>query len=85
MFKLVIVALAIAMASASMEANWVIFKTKHNKTYTGDDDVIRRYIWQSNLKKIEEHNELYAKGLKSYYLKENKYSDQVSYLCVQIP
>ncbi|XP_059163574.1 procathepsin L-like [Physella acuta] len=78
MYKLAIFALVIVMASASMEANWVIFKTKHNKTYTGNDDVIRRYIWQSNLKKIEDHNELYAKGLKSYYLKENKYSDQTS-------
>ncbi|XP_059163575.1 procathepsin L-like [Physella acuta] len=75
MLRVVILALAVCLASASMEANWVIFKAKHNKTYTGDDDVIRRYIWQSNLKTIEEHNELYAKGLKSYYLKENKYTD----------
>ncbi|XP_059163576.1 procathepsin L-like [Physella acuta] len=75
MLRVVILALAVCLASASMEANWVIFKAKHNKTYTGDDDVIRRYIWQLNLKTIEEHNELYAKGLKSYYLKENEYSD----------
>ncbi|XP_059155082.1 procathepsin L-like [Physella acuta] len=75
MLRLVVLALAVCMTSASMEANWVIFKAKYNKTYTGEDDLTRRYIWESNVKTIEAHNELYAKGLKSYYLKENKYSD----------
>ncbi|XP_059163590.1 procathepsin L-like [Physella acuta] len=84
MLRFLIFTLAIAMASASTEANWCVFKAKHNKTYTGDDDVIRWYIWQSNLKKIEEHNELYAKGLKSYYLKENKYTDMTSEEFVKI-
>ncbi|KAH9505069.1 hypothetical protein Btru_061634 [Bulinus truncatus] len=75
MFKLAVIALAIAVVSASTQANWLIFKAKHNKTYNGDEDVIRRYIWESNLKVIEEHNQRYAQGLETYYLGENKYAD----------
>ncbi|KAK0068475.1 cathepsin-L-like cysteine peptidase [Biomphalaria pfeifferi] len=75
MFKLTLFALALAVASASTTANWLIFKSKHNKTYSGDEDVIRRYIWESNLKVIVEHNERYAQGLETYYLGENKYAD----------
>ncbi|CAL1540039.1 unnamed protein product [Lymnaea stagnalis] len=75
MLQLAIFAFSLNLASASTEAEWVVFKARYNKTYTGDDDVIRRFIWQSNLRTIEEHNELYAKGLKSYYLGENKYAD----------
>ncbi|XP_005096721.1 cathepsin L1 isoform X2 [Aplysia californica] len=78
MIKLAIFALAVAVASAYTDANWLIFKAKHNKDYNGEEDIIRRFVWQSNLKKIEEHNELYAQGLKSYYLGENKYADMTS-------
>ncbi|XP_012936974.1 cathepsin L1 [Aplysia californica] len=78
MIKLAVFALAFAVASAHTDANWLIFKAKHNKSYSGEDDVIRRFVWQSNLKKIEEHNELYARGIKSYYLAENKYSDMTN-------
>ncbi|CAL1548189.1 unnamed protein product [Lymnaea stagnalis] len=75
MLKLAILALVVAVAAASTEANWVVFKSQHNKTYHGDEDVIRRFIWQSNLQKIEAHNERYAQGLETYYLGENKYAD----------
>ncbi|XP_035825172.1 cathepsin L1 [Aplysia californica] len=78
MIKLAIFALAVVVASAHTDANWLIFKSKYNKDYSGEEDIIRRFVWQSNLKKIEEHNELYAQGLKSYYLGENKYADMTN-------
>lgn len=78
MLRLVLVAVALTMATCSTEANWVIFKAKHNKTYSGQEEVRRRKIWEDNLLKIEQHNELYAKGLSSFYLGENKYSDMAS-------
>uniref|UniRef100_A0A2C9KCQ3 Uncharacterized protein n=1 Tax=Biomphalaria glabrata TaxID=6526 RepID=A0A2C9KCQ3_BIOGL len=77
MLRLVLVAVALTMATCSTEANWVIFKAKHNKTYSGQEEVRRRKIWEDNLLKIEQHNELYAKGLSSFYLGENKYSDML--------
>ncbi|XP_059156414.1 procathepsin L-like [Physella acuta] len=78
MLKLAIFALTVTVALASSEANWVVFKSKHNKTYSGAEDVVRRQIWLSNLATIEAHNELYAKGLSSFYLGENKYADMTS-------
>ncbi|BFZ16155.1 hypothetical protein BsWGS_19196 [Bradybaena similaris] len=75
MFKLAVFALALTLASASLEANWLVYKRTHNKTYTGDEDTVRRLIWQSNLQKIEQHNELYAQGLSSYYQGENQFTD----------
>ncbi|CAG5125782.1 unnamed protein product [Candidula unifasciata] len=75
MFKLAVFAVALTLASASLESNWLVYKKSHNKTYAGDEDSVRRLIWQSNLQKIEQHNELYAQGLSSYYMGENEFSD----------
>ncbi|BFZ16151.1 hypothetical protein BsWGS_19190 [Bradybaena similaris] len=66
MLNVAIFALALSLASASLEANWVVYKHRHNKTYLEDEDIVRRLIWQSNLQKIEQHNERYAQGLSSY-------------------
>ncbi|KAH9490666.1 hypothetical protein Btru_045118 [Bulinus truncatus] len=75
MFRLTLAALCIAVATCSSDANWAVFKAKHNKVYSGHEDVMRRKNWETNLMKIEQHNELYAKGLSGFYMGENKYSD----------
>jgi cathepsin L len=75
MFKLAVFAVVLALTSASLEANWLVYKRTHNKTYSADEDILRRLIWQTNLQKIEKHNELYAAGLSSYYLGENQFAD----------
>merc|ERR1712002_1015686 len=79
MMKLIVFALAIAVASATTDANWAVFKYKHGKTYSGDEDIARRWIWHSNPKTIEQHNQLFAQGLSSFYLKENEYADLTNY------
>jgi len=68
----------VAVASASTDANWLVYKSTHNKTYSGDEDVVRRLIWQTNLQKIEAHNELYAQGQSSFYLGENQFADMTN-------
>lgn len=78
MFKLAVFALAVTLASASLEANWLVYKRTHNKTYSEDEDVLRRLIWQANLQKIERHNELYAAGKSSFFLGQNQFADMVS-------
>ncbi|BFZ16149.1 hypothetical protein BsWGS_19188 [Bradybaena similaris] len=75
MFKLAILALALTLASASLEANWAVYKHTHKKIYSEDEDAARRLIWQTNLQKIEQHNELYAQGLSSFYQGENQFTD----------
>jgi cathepsin L len=75
MFKLALLALAMTLASASTQADWLVYKRTHNKVYTGDEDVIRRFIWKSNLQKIQAHNEKFAQGISSYYMGENQFAD----------
>lgn len=78
MFKLAILALAVTLASASTTADWLVYKATHGKDYTQEEDVIRRFIWKSNLQKIQAHNELYAQGLSSYYQGENQFTDMTN-------
>ena len=49
-----------------------------DKTYTTEEEELRRReVFRTNLKKIEMHNYLYNKGVKSYKLGINEYADMV--------
>jgi len=55
---------------------WQNFKLEHDKTYSHPtEEMVRKQVFAENLKKIEMHNYLYSKGLKSYTLGVNKYAD----------
>jgi len=55
---------------------WAAFKDKHGKSYESErEESHRRSIFSKNLKKIEVHNYLHQKGLKSYTLGVNEYAD----------
>ncbi|UYV60936.1 MCM2 [Cordylochernes scorpioides] len=47
----------------------------HEKNYHGEEDQVRKAIFEENLKKIVQHNLEYDLGMHSYYLGINKYSD----------
>ncbi|CAG5122789.1 unnamed protein product [Candidula unifasciata] len=78
MFKLAVFALALALASANLDANWLIYKKTHKKSYDEREDAVRHLIWKTNLQKIEQHNELYAQGLSSYSMGENHLTDMTN-------
>jgi len=60
----------------SFEETWTAFKAKHGKTYINEDEeAIRKLVFADNLKKVEMHNYLHSKGLKSFTMGTNKYSD----------
>lgn len=55
---------------------WSTFKTEHGKEYAHNtEEQVRKRVFADNLKKIEMHNYLYSKGLKSYMLGVNEYAD----------
>lgn len=55
--------------------------TFSDKVYSsGWEKEVRSRIFQTNIKYILEHNELYVKGEKSYYLGLNQFTDLVSSL-----
>jgi len=63
----------------AFEDVWQNFKLEHDKTYAhATEELVRKQVFLENLKKIEMHNYLHSKGLKSYTLGVNKYADMES-------
>jgi len=55
---------------------WTNFKLEHDKVFEDRrEEMFRKRIFSENLRKIEMHNYLFSKGLKSYTLGVNKYAD----------
>jgi len=48
------------------------------RTYDDEEDTHRKEIFATNMKKIEMHNYLHSKGLKSYRLGITPFADMVS-------
>lgn len=53
-------------------------QTKHNKYFGQSEDIRRRAIWAKNREWIIAHNARADKGLETYRLGENHYTDHVS-------
>jgi len=54
---------------------WEKYKTKFEKQYEEGEEGIKRAVWESNYHKIQQHNADYEKGLVSYTLGENDFTD----------
>lgn len=78
MLKLLALAVVICVAAAATDSEWVVFKTKHGKVYQQEEDSLRRIIYEDNMQRVENHNALFAKGLKSFYLGENQFADMTT-------
>lgn len=60
----------------AFEDLWSNFKEEHAKVYAhATEELVRKQVFAENLRKIEMHNYLHSKGLKSYTLGVNKYAD----------
>jgi len=75
----VLIALAtivLAVNALTVHEEWSQFKLKHSKSYKNIvEEKVRFEIFQNNLKKIEEHNQQYEAGLKTWYMGVNKFAD----------
>ncbi len=83
-FSLLVLAALVAYASAStifnaqLDGHWELFKVKHGKTYSSDEEEgVRRLKWERNVKLIEKHNREADAGKHTYRLGMNKYGDMV--------
>ncbi|GFY74027.1 cathepsin L [Trichonephila inaurata madagascariensis] len=80
-FLATFVCLIVAVASVSLPSNpemdvfWESFKKAHNKSYTPQEERIRRLIWEENVIDIIRHNLQANQGLYSYKRGINKYCD----------
>jgi pyoverdine/dityrosine biosynthesis protein Dit1 len=65
-----------AILDTTLENFWTEFKSFHKKTYeSASQEMKRRSIWETNLKKINQHNLEHSLGHHTYTLKMNKYGD----------
>nr|ABW24657.1 cathepsin L [Fasciola hepatica] len=73
--RLLTLAVLFAGAFASNDVSWHEWKRMYNKEYNGADDEHRLNIWEQNVKHIEEHNLRHDRGLVTYKLGLNQFTD----------
>ncbi|KAJ8875468.1 hypothetical protein PR048_023363 [Dryococelus australis] len=85
MRSLIIASLLVSLASTILgsEVNlteWSLFKSEHGKVYaTAEEEEARIKIFVERKEEIRKHNELYEKGLTTYWMGLNHLSDLVTY------
>jgi len=72
---LVGVATAEVSLHAVLQAKWNTFKAVHGKAYNRHEEPQRLNAFLDNTMHIEQHNERFAKGLESFHMGHNEFSD----------
>jgi cathepsin L len=76
--SILVLALAFSCTLAldvTLDHQWKLWKETNNKRYVNAEEHVRRAIWESNLKKVQEHNLKADLGVHTYWLGMNKYAD----------
>ncbi|XP_018620342.2 cathepsin S-like [Scleropages formosus] len=70
---------AAALISSDLDLHWQMWKSKHDKSYQDQaDDLLRRQIWEKNLRLIALHNLEASMGMHTYDLSMNHLGDMTS-------
>jgi len=73
---LALVGISIATPITNLAAyRWNLFKTSFGKVYSGEEEMRRQEIYQSNLNVIQQHNMEADMGVHSFYLGVNVFAD----------
>ena len=66
---------------AVLVQQWAEWKAKHNKQYETPAEEARRFaLFQENKRRVDEHNEKFAKGEVAYSMGLNAFSDLVTFV-----
>jgi len=76
----VLAVLAIAFSctlalDVTLNDQWKLWKNVNNKRYSEAEEQVRRDVWETNLKIVQDHNIQADLGVHSYYLGMNKFAD----------
>ncbi|KAE8573296.1 digestive cysteine proteinase 1 [Halyomorpha halys] len=71
----VLVILSAAAPSKNELEEWTKFKVTYDKKYSSAEEGRKMEIFLENKKRVEEHNQRYKKGLVSFSMSLNKFSD----------
>jgi len=72
---------AMAMAYAAdptLDVAWRDWKNTHTKSYGSDEEVLRRAVWEDNLKTINKHNSEYSLGVHTFTMQINHLGDMTN-------
>ncbi|XP_028640025.1 cathepsin Q-like [Grammomys surdaster] len=59
----------------SLDVEWEEWKIKYEKSYTPEEDVLKRAVWEENVKKIKMHNMENSLGKNTYTMEINYFAD----------
>jgi len=60
---------------SDLDTYWHMFKQRHGKAYTLDEEPTRRFVWEKNIKYIHNHNLEADMGMHTFSLGMNEYGD----------
>jgi cathepsin L len=63
---------------AQLDEHWQLWKATHNKQYSNVEELVRRAVWESNLKIVQNHNLEADFGVHTYWLGMNAYADMTN-------
>jgi cathepsin L len=78
MQSIVVLALVFSCTLAlnvTLNQQWKLWKDANNKLYSRSEELVRREIWETNLKKVQEHNLQADLGVHTFWLGMNKFAD----------
>lgn len=73
--SLCVAAFASPILNKDLDGDWVLYKQTHKKTYSQDEEQVRRLIWEDNVNYIQKHNLAADRGEHTYWLGQNEYAD----------
>lgn len=71
-------ALSFTLVTKELDGDWETFKSKYSKQYSAEEHMLRRMIWEDNLRYVEKHNLEADRGEHTYWLGENEYADMTN-------
>ncbi|KAK3598000.1 hypothetical protein CHS0354_042353 [Potamilus streckersoni] len=83
MFRMLVLAVLVALSVAGpinldLNNEWELFKTTYKKNYAQEENLMRRIIWEKNLKYVQQHNIEADRGVHTFWLGMNEYADMTS-------
>jgi len=75
MFRATVVA---ALLIGLCSANWELYKSVHGKSYSANEDALRRKIFEDRIERINAHNLRHDLGLTTYRQGLNKFTDMTN-------
>jgi len=73
--QLSVLVLALAFSCTLAVDHWALWKQTYNKQYDLGEEEVRRWVWESNLKKVQQHNLEADLGIHTFTLGMNEFAD----------